>query len=154
LLQAADIPHAVMGGIAVCLHGCQRNTVDLDLLVRAEDAESIRSILKQASFVWHAESGEFRSRSGIAVQFLVAGDRAGTGSEVRPPDPKLPAIVTEIEGLPVLSLAGQSLPAGRGISDGLTRFLPTWWSRSRTTDWGSPSHGLFTSLCVGRFGDW
>jgi hypothetical protein len=105
LLQAADIPHAVMGGVAVCLHGYQRNTVDLDLLVRAEDAESIRSILKHATFVWHAESGEFRSRSGIAVQFLVAGDRAGTGSEVRLPDPKLPAIVTKIEGLPVLSLA-------------------------------------------------
>ena len=105
LLDAAGISHAVMGGVAICLHGYQRNTVDLDLLVRKEDAGAIRTILTQASFVWHAASGEFRSRSGIPVQFLVAGDRAGSGSEVLLPDPKLPGFVTKIEGLPVLTLA-------------------------------------------------
>jgi hypothetical protein len=105
LLEAAGISHAVMGGVAVCLHGYQRNTVDLDLLVRGEDAGRIRSLLKQASFVWHAESGEFRSPSGIPVQFLVAGERAGPDSEVLLPDPQVPGSVTQIEGLPVLSLA-------------------------------------------------
>jgi hypothetical protein len=105
LLESAGISHAVMGGVAICLYGYQRNTIDLDLLVRAQDTEQIRSVLKRASFVWHAESSEFRSPSGIPVQFLLAGDRAGSGSEVRLPDPSLPGLVTEIEGLPVLSLA-------------------------------------------------
>ncbi len=105
LLDRSGIAHAVMGGVAVCLHGYQRNTVDLDLLVRGEDTSAVRSVLEEASFAWHAESGEFRSPSGIPVQFLVAGERAGPGSEVVLPDPRSPGSLTEIEGLPVLSLA-------------------------------------------------
>ena len=32
-LSAAGISHAIVGGVAVCLHGYQRTTVDVDLLV-------------------------------------------------------------------------------------------------------------------------
>jgi len=39
------------------------------------------------------------------VHFLLAGDRAGAGSEVVLPDPHAPACVSHIEGLTVLSLA-------------------------------------------------
>ena len=42
VLAAAEIPHAVLGGVAVCLHGYQRNTVDVDVLVRRVDADAVR----------------------------------------------------------------------------------------------------------------
>lgn len=90
LLDEAEIPHAIVGGVAVCLHGYQRNTVDVDVLVRREDGERLRSILEG---------------SGVPVQLLMAGERAGKGSEIRLPDPISAKCVTIKEGLPVLSLA-------------------------------------------------
>ena len=65
LLDKEGIAHAVIGGVAVCLHGYQRNTVDLDLLVRADDAKSIRGVLGEAGFEWDQQQAEFRSSSGI-----------------------------------------------------------------------------------------
>ncbi len=105
LLLDANIPHAVAGGVAVCLHGYQRNTVDVDLLVRKEDADAIRDALESENYTWNAEEAEFRSPAGVAVQFLIAGERAGADSEVKLPDPANTRAVTEIEDLPVVTLA-------------------------------------------------
>ena len=102
-LAGRSIPHAIVGGFAVCLHGYQRNTVALDLLVRSDDAESINTVLSEDGFEWNDSAKEFRSSSGVAVQFVVAGEREGSGQEVRFPDPAEAA--TSIEDLPVLSLA-------------------------------------------------
>jgi hypothetical protein len=104
VLREADIAHAVVGGVAVCLHGYQRNTVDLDLLVRRDDAANIRKTLDTNGFEWHATTSEFFSPGGIPVQLLMAGDRAGDDSEVPLPDPSDPAAVVELDGLPVLTL--------------------------------------------------
>ncbi len=92
-LAAAKIPHAVIGGVAVCLHGYQRNTVDVDWLLRKDDTPAIRQTLAEAGF------------TGNRSQFVLTGDRAGKGAEFLLPDPAVKGIVTEIEGLPVLSLA-------------------------------------------------
>ena len=105
LLESAKIPHAVIGGVAVCLHGYQRNTVDLDLLVRSTDTVAIRALLEEAGFKWSEEQAEFRSPSGTPVQLLLAGERAGPGSEVRLSDPSDKAIVIEREGLAVVTLS-------------------------------------------------
>ena len=105
VLAAAQIPHAVVGGVAVCLHGYQRNTVDVDILVRKEDSLAIRENLQREGFAWDDKEKEFSSPSGVTVQFLVAGDRAGSGSEVHLPDPSDASVITEIEGLPVLRLS-------------------------------------------------
>jgi hypothetical protein len=105
ILTAARVPHAVMGGVAVCLHGYQRNTVDVDLLVRKEDSKAIRESLESESFVWNAKEKEFRSPSGVVIQFLLAGDKAGTDSEVKLPDPADERTIVEIEDLPVLKLS-------------------------------------------------
>lgn len=105
LLKDAAIPHAFIGGVAVCLHGYQRNTVDLDLLVRGSDSDSLRAALEAAGFSWFAEQAEFRSPAGIPVQLLLASDRAGSASKVRLPDPADDASITSIEGLPVVTLA-------------------------------------------------
>ncbi|QDU88990.1 hypothetical protein Pla175_23740 [Pirellulimonas nuda] len=105
VLGAAGLPHAVLGGVAVCLHGYRRNTVDVDLLVRSGDADAIRGALTYAGWRWDADQKEFDSPAGIVLQFLLAGDKAGAGSEVRLPDPADEESVTQIEGLPVLTLA-------------------------------------------------
>ena len=105
VLAAAEIPHVILGGVAVCLHGYQRNTVDVDVLVRKVDSEAVRVSLEREGFAWNAKHKEFRSPSGVAIQFLLVGDRAGPDSEVRLPDPGDDRAVTEIEGLPVLRLS-------------------------------------------------
>jgi len=47
-LSQASIPHTVRGGVAVCLHGYQRNTVDLDLIIRSEDTETVKQAMLNA----------------------------------------------------------------------------------------------------------
>lgn len=105
VLGKAHVPFAIVGGVAVCLHGYRRNTVDLDLLVRSEDEPSIRQALLDVKFTWNAEQSEFLSSTGVPVQFLIAGERAGSGSEVLLPDPSNAQVVAELEGLPVIQLA-------------------------------------------------
>lgn len=105
VLAAENIPHAVVDGVAVCLHGYQRNTVDVDLLVRKADSPSVRQSLEREGFAWDSRENQFTSPSGVAIQFLHAEDRAGPDSEVRLPDPADERAVTEIEGLPVLRLS-------------------------------------------------
>src|SRR5215211_7452757 len=87
LLQQANIAHAVVGGVAVCLHGYQRNTVDIDLLVRKDEAPKARTTLEAGGWNWSAEHTELRSPAGVVLQFLLSGDKAGPDSEVRLPDP-------------------------------------------------------------------
>ena len=98
---------AVVGGVAVCLHGYRRNTVDVDVLVRREDAVAVRETLEQAGYVWNADAREFVGSAGIAVEFLLSGEPAGDDSSygVYLPDPAEPTVTTELERLPVISLS-------------------------------------------------
>ena len=88
LLAAEGIPHAIVGGVAVCLHGYRRNTVDLDLLVNREDAVRVSDIARDRA---------------VRVKLVLAGDREGPGQPTVFPDPA--NAVTMIEDLPVLTLA-------------------------------------------------
>ncbi|MFM8285009.1 MAG: nucleotidyltransferase family protein [Planctomycetaceae bacterium] len=104
-LAKAGVPHALLGGVAVSLHGYRRNTIDIDLLVRPEDMPTVKAVLVEAGLAWDDAAREFRTDAGIPVQFVAAGERAGKGSEVRLPDPADDRVAVVIEGLPVLSLA-------------------------------------------------
>lgn len=105
LLNSSGIAYAVCGGVAVCLHGYQRNTIDLDLVIRAEDRDSVRQLLTMEGFLWDAEHAEFRTSDGIAVQFLIAGQKAGKGSEVVIAEPIGDLNVEQMEGLSVVRLS-------------------------------------------------
>lgn len=105
LLVRQRIDYAIVGGVAVCLHGYRRNTVDLDLLIRGEDTIRFRSTLEMEGFKWIAEEKEFRSLSGVAIQIVIAGEKQGPDQAATFPDPGEAKFVTTIEGLPVLSLA-------------------------------------------------
>jgi hypothetical protein len=101
------IPHALVGGLAVCLHGYQRNTIDVYILVRREDTQAVRDALEKADFRWNADTAEFRAADGVPVHFLLANEPAGDDSSlgVVLPDPDHAGVSTEIEGLRVLTLA-------------------------------------------------
>jgi hypothetical protein len=75
VLAKAEIPHAVVGGVAVCLHGYQRNTVDLDLLVRPGDSAAIQSALTSDCHALDKRAKQLRAPSGIAVRLVMAGDK-------------------------------------------------------------------------------
>ncbi|TWT80502.1 hypothetical protein CA13_19210 [Planctomycetes bacterium CA13] len=105
LLTEAGIAYSVCGGVAVCLHGYQRNTTDLDLVIRSEDSDSVRSVLTEAGFAWDSEKAEFRTEDGIAIQFLIAGHKAGKGTEVSVSEPIGDLNVEQIEGLSVVRLS-------------------------------------------------
>lgn len=104
LLASNGIDHAIVGGVAVCLHGYRRNTVDLDLLIRPEDGEKVHSALVAAGIPWLAAEKEFRAASGVAIQLVLAGECEGAGQQATFPNPSDPRQLTSIEGLPVLSL--------------------------------------------------
>lgn len=104
-LTEAGIPHALVGGVAVCLHGYERNTTDVDWVVRSVDSDAVRDTLIAAGFAWDGERREFHSPAGVAVQFVIAGAKAGTRTSVRLPDPSDERSVTRLEELPVLTLA-------------------------------------------------
>lgn len=105
ILGEANVSYSVCGGVAVCLHGYQRNTTDLDLIVRKDDADDVKEQLSAAGLTWNKETHEFRTESGIAVQFLVAGESAGRGLEVKIPEPSGENNVEVIEGLTVVRLS-------------------------------------------------
>jgi hypothetical protein len=116
-LANAGIPHAILSDVAVCLHGYQRNTVDVDWLVRREDLERIRAALENAGMTFEPQTREFLSPTGIPIQFVLAGDREGAGQPVFFPDPDDPKSITTIEALPVLNLAAliqAKLACGKG----------------------------------------
>ena len=105
LFSAADICYSICGGVAVCLHGYQRNTVDLNLVIRPEDTEAVRAVLSSAGLVWDDIHAQFRTPAGIAVQSLIAGQKAGQGSDVTIPDPAGELNVEERERLTVVRLS-------------------------------------------------
>jgi len=58
-LDAAGIHYAVCGGLAVAIHGHARMTKDIDVLIRREDLDRVREVLKGRGFVLEAGSIHF-----------------------------------------------------------------------------------------------
>ena len=105
VLKQAEVAHAVCGGVAVCLHGYRRNTVDVDVLIRKESSETVRRVFEDEGLEWIPERHEFVTPSKIPIPFLLAGDRAGSGSVLTLPDPAETTTTETIDGLPVLRLS-------------------------------------------------
>lgn len=103
ILSEHELPYAVVGGMAVSLHGYRRNTIDLDLLVREADAGRVKAEFLAAGFRWSDEDRAFFDSNGIPVEFLISGEKAGSGLTI--PDPADESCRTQIEGLQVVTLA-------------------------------------------------
>ena len=67
VLKANKVRGAIIGGVAVVLHGHLRTTKDVDVYVA--DAEAAYAALNGAGFRWDAKAREF-DRGGVPVQFV------------------------------------------------------------------------------------
>lgn len=73
LLNEAGIAHALIGGIAVGLHGYARSTGDIDLLVDGNHRMELIALLERAGYQLAASTEEALHFSGpVAVDVLLA----------------------------------------------------------------------------------
>jgi hypothetical protein len=65
-LEDGAIDYALCGGVALAIHGVPRATQDIDFLVRPEDLDRLREIVRRCGFVLESFPMDFAS--GITIQ--------------------------------------------------------------------------------------
>jgi hypothetical protein len=106
-LAEESIPYAIVGGMALNLHGYRRETVDVDVLMTREGLERFHQRLVGRGYVL-AFSGArktFRDpETGVRVEVLTAGEFPGDGKPkaISFPDPA--AVAVDRGGYSVISL--------------------------------------------------
>jgi hypothetical protein len=64
-LNEENIPHAVVGGIALSFHTQPRYTKDIDFLILSEDIDHLKSILKKMGYIFEADTWTFKNTNII-----------------------------------------------------------------------------------------
>jgi hypothetical protein len=107
VLTSVGLPYALVGGVAVCLHGYRRNTIDVDILIRREDSAAVRQALEANGLPWDDDHREFRGPNQIPVHIVLGRTPAGNDRtyNVDFPDPAEAAHCEMIDGLSVVTLA-------------------------------------------------
>jgi hypothetical protein len=105
-LEDLQIPYAVVGAMAMFLHGYRRFTEDVDLVVTREALRQVHEKLEGLGYLPpFAGSKNLRDADlGVRIEFVVTGDFPGDGKPkpVAFPDPIQAS--TEIEGVRCLTL--------------------------------------------------
>ena len=105
-LERAKIPYAVMGAMAVNLHGAERTTKDVDVLLTPEGLERFRrELLPKFYRPVERRPRRFTERkSGVILDCLITGHYPGTGGPgpFAFPDPEQSSV--EIKKIRVLNL--------------------------------------------------
>jgi len=105
-LDELGIPYAVVGGMAMYIHGYRRFTEDVDLLVTRESLAEIHRKLEGLGYVPpFAGSKQLRdAEHGVRVEFLVTGEYPGDGlpKPIAFPDPA--GVTDETHGMRVIRL--------------------------------------------------
>lgn len=105
-LDDLGVPYALVGGMAMFLHGYRRFTDDVDLLVTEDGLRLIHEKLEGLGYVPpFAGSKQLRDTdSGVRIEFSVTGRYPGDGkpNPVSFPDPD--AVFTVIDGIRVLNV--------------------------------------------------
>mgnify|MGYP006908205789 CR=1 FL=1 len=122
-LDELHIPYAIIGGMALFMHGFRRFTDDVDVLVRKSDLKLVHEKLSGLGYLPpHRHSKHLRDvGNGVRIEFLTSGDYPGDGLEkpVAFPDPGTVAIESgsikyiNLEKLIELKLASGMTGAGR-----------------------------------------
>lgn len=106
-LVKAQIPYAIMGGMAVNAHGHQRTTDDVDVLLTAEGLAEFRKRFVPKHYDTHPQlRRRFTDRKNeVTIDFLLAGLYPGNGrpGPIAFPDPA--ASCQTIEEMQVIDLA-------------------------------------------------
>jgi hypothetical protein len=105
-LDQQRIPYAVVGGMALFIHGLRRFTEDVDILVTKEDLKRVHAALSGLGYLpAHQRSKHLRDTElGVRIEFLTTGDYPGDGQPkpVAFPDPR--AVSFESDGIKYLRL--------------------------------------------------
>ena len=106
-LSKAGIEYAVIGGMALVIHGYRRTTQDVDLLLTPEGLETFRTALVGRGFVpaFTGATKMFKDTStGVSVEIIVTGEYPGDGKPkpVSFPDPAVVSV--ERDGIKVIEL--------------------------------------------------
>jgi hypothetical protein len=105
-LDELNIPYAIVGGMALFLHGYRRFTEDVDLLVSEDGLAAIHEQLAGRGYVpLFAGSKNLRDADhGVRVEFVVAGRYPGDGKpkDVAFPDPT--RVATNVGGFTCVNL--------------------------------------------------
>src|SRR5688572_12433693 len=74
-LNESNIPYAIVGGMAMFLHGYRRFTEDVDLLVTADNLKRIHEQLEGRGYLPpFTGSKQLRdTQNGVRIEFLVTG---------------------------------------------------------------------------------
>jgi hypothetical protein len=91
VIREHDLCAAVIGGVAVVLHGHVRTTLDVDIYTA--DAEALAAALRDAGFVWDIEHKQFMSND-VPLQLV---------TEALVPSP--PRAFEDVQGIRTVSLA-------------------------------------------------
>ncbi|MEA2568021.1 MAG: hypothetical protein QOI24_22 [Acidobacteriota bacterium] len=106
-LRDEEIPHAIIGGMALALHGTGRPTSDVDVLTTREGLQKIHERLVGRGYVPMFPGARKALRdttTGVQVEFITAGEFPGDGKPkaVSFPDPATASV--DRDGYTVLSL--------------------------------------------------
>lgn len=105
-LDALQVPYALVGGMAMFLHGYRRFTEDVDILVTKDSLKTIHEKLEGLGYLPpFAGSKNLRDTdNGVRIEFLIAGGFPGDGlpKPVSFPDPE--GVAVEVDGVRVVNL--------------------------------------------------
>lgn len=123
-LDELRIPYGVVGGMALVMHGQERTTIDVDILVTADGLEAVHAALEGLGYVApFAGSRNLRdAETGVRIEFLVCGNYPGNGkpAPVAFPDPS--HCTTVIDGIRVVNLPTFiELKLASGLTGGAAR---------------------------------
>lgn len=115
-LDAEGIPYAILGGMALNIHGFIRETVDVDVLMTEDSLERFRERFVGRGYAPAFEGARKSYRdaeTGVRIDVITTGEFPGDGKprDISFPDPSLVAIarggirVLPLEGLVELKLA-------------------------------------------------
>jgi hypothetical protein len=118
-LDELKIDYAIVGGMALFIHGFRRFTEDVDMVVTQESMRRIANELEGRGYLRPSgTTTKLRdTRTGVRIEFLITGGYPGDGKPkpVAFPDPAKTAV--EIAGLKVLGLPSLvELKLASGIS--------------------------------------
>lgn len=105
-LNDLGVDYAIAGSMAMFLHGFRRFTEDVDVLVTREGLAKIHDALEGRGYVkpFEASKNLRDSRTGVKIDFLIAGQYPGDGKPgpIAFPEPHTASLV--IDGMRVLTL--------------------------------------------------
>lgn len=118
-LNALGIDYAVVGGMALFLHGFYRFTEDVDILVTRTGLAKIHEVLEGSGYrpPFTGSKNLRDAENGVRIEFLVAGEFPGDGKPKPVAFPEPGSVATELDGIQMLNLEALiELKLASGIS--------------------------------------